>query len=138
MFHDPLEYALVDADRRRFGTEDVEHPIGEVVNGPMVRVEDVHRAIESRGYEPGEATFDVVVDDEIAMAVAIADGRAAVGSARGGPVLRASRATLAAIFYGGLSATDAVRVGLLDADARLVERIDAVVTLRPLAPIDSF
>lgn len=136
---DPIEYALVDMDRRRHGTETVEHALGEIVAGPMVRIEDVHRAIEARGYRAeGELAFDVVVDDEIAMAVSIAGGRASVSGARGGAVLRASRATLAGIFYGGLRATDLARVGLLDADARLLERIDAIVALPPLAPIDSF
>jgi predicted acetyltransferase len=135
---DPIEHALVDVDRRRYGTDTVEHAFGEIVGGPMVRIEDVHRAIEARGYREGEATFDVVVDDEIAMAVTIADGRAIVSGARGGAVLHATRATLAGIFYGGLRATDAARLGLLDADHKLLERIDAVVALPPLAPIDSF
>lgn len=135
---DPVEHALTDMDRRRYGTDTVEHALGEIVAGPMVRIEDVHRAIESRGYREGEATFDVVVDDEIAMAVAITDGRASVSGARGGAVLRATRATLAGIFYGGLRAIDAARVGLLDADPKLLERIDALVALPPLAPIDSF
>jgi predicted acetyltransferase len=135
---DPIEHALVDIDRRRFGTETVEHAFGEIVGGPMVRIEDVHRAIESRGYREGEAQFDVVVDDEIAMAVHIGDGRATVSGARGGAVLHATRATLAAMFYGGLRATDAARLGLLDAERQLLERIDDVVALPPLAPIDSF
>jgi predicted acetyltransferase len=135
---DPIDHALVDMDRRRYGTDDVDHSLGEIVTGPMVRIEDVHRAIESRGYRPGSASFDVVVDDEIAMAVSIEDGRASVSGARGGAILHASRATLAAIFYGGLRATDAARLGLLDADARLLERIDAIVTLPALAPIDGF
>jgi predicted acetyltransferase len=135
---DPLEYILLDANRRRFGNEAVEHALGEIVAGPMVRIEDMHRAIESRGYANGEATFDVVVDDEIAMAVTIADGRATVSGARGGAVLRASRSTLAGIFYGGLPATSAARLGLADADARTIERIDALALLPPLAPIDPF
>lgn len=135
---DPIEHALLDADRRRFGTEDVEHPLGEVIAGPMVRMEDVHRALEARGYAEGDATFDVVVGDEIAMSVSIEGGRATVSGARGGAVLRASRAALAAIFYGGLRATDAARLGLCDADARLLERIDAVAKIPPLAPFDDF
>ena len=109
-----------------------------IVTGPMVRIEDVHRAIESRGYRDGDLSFDVVVDDEIAMAVSITDGRASVSGARGGAVLNASRATLAGIFYGGLRATDAARLGLIDAEPKLLERIDAVVALPPLAPIDGF
>ena len=135
---DPIDHALVDMDRRRFGNDNVDHALGEIVTGPMVRIEDVHRAIESRGYRDGDLSFDVVVDDEIAMAVSITDGRASVSGARGGAVLNASRATLAGIFYGGLRATDAARLGLIDAEPKLLERIDAVVALPPLAPIDGF
>lgn len=135
---DPIEHVLLDANRRRFGTKDVEHSLGEIVAGPMVRIEDVHRAIEARGYPGGEGSFDVVVDDEIAMAVSVEDGRASVSGARGGAVLHATRATLAALFYGGLRATDAARLGLVDADARLLERIDAITAIPPVAPVDSF
>lgn len=134
---DPLEHALLDADRRRFGTEDVEHALGEIVVGPMVRIEDVHRAIEARGYA-ADGFFDVVVADEIAMAVTVEDGRAEVSAARGTSALRATRASLAAILYGGLRPSDAARLGLVDADARTLARVDAIVAMPAVAPVDAF
>ena len=147
---DPLERALVDPDGRRFGTDAVEHGLGEIVGGPMVRIEDVSRAIAARGYG-GNGAFDVVVrspdDDEpdgIAVGVRVRDGRAEVGPPRGSVdareprALETTRAGLAAILYGGLSVTDAVALGLADADARLASRVDAIVKMPPLTPIDAF
>lgn len=134
---DPIEHALLDADRHRSGTADVEHPLGEIVGGPMVRIEDVHRAIEARGYA-ADAAFDVVVEDDAAMSVRIARGSAEVSAARGGGALRASRASLAAVFYGGLAASDAGRLGLVDADALTLAQIDEALSAPPVAPIDAF
>jgi predicted acetyltransferase len=143
---DPLERALIDPDRCRFGTPEVEHGLGEVVGGPMVRIEDVPRAIEARGYT-GSGSFDVVVragdleDDEedlIAVGVDVRGGRAQAGPARGGGALSTTRSGLAAILYGGLSVTDAVALGLAEIEPRLAPRVDAITRLAPLAPIDSF
>ena len=44
-----LALALEDADRAREGTEDVEHPLGVALAGPMVKVLDVPRALAARG-----------------------------------------------------------------------------------------
>ena len=145
---DPLELALVDADGRRFGTERVEHELGVVVGGPMVRVEDVPRAIEARGYA-ADGAFDVVVHaaegesngagDELAMSVSVEDGRAVVSAARvASAALRTSRATLASLLYGGLRPSDAVRMGLADADPRTLARADAILALPPMFPVDPF
>ncbi|MBX3206799.1 MAG: GNAT family N-acetyltransferase [Labilithrix sp.] len=144
---DPLERALVDPDGRRSGTEAVEHALGEIVGGPMVRIEDVPRALAARGYA-GSGAFDVVVRaeggdeaDGIAVGVRVRDGRAEVGPARGPRArgaLQTTRAGLAAIFYGALSATDAVALGLADADPRVASRVDAIARLPALAPVDTF
>jgi predicted acetyltransferase len=144
---DPLERALLDADGRRPGTEAVEHGLGEIVGGPMVRVEDVPRALGARGYT-GSGVFDVIVRspegdeaDGIAVGVRVRDGRAEVGPARGSlrsGALLTTRAGLAAIFFGGLSASDAVALGLAEADARVAARIDAIARIPPLAPVDAF
>lgn len=139
---DPLERALVDPDARRFGTLAVEHGLGEVVGGPMVRIEDVPRALSARGYD-ANGSFDLVVTqkgrtDYIAVGVRVRDGRAEVGPARGGGALRTDRAGVAAIFYGGLAVGDAVALGLAEVDVRIASRIDAIARLAPLAPIDVF
>jgi len=146
--HDPLERALVDSDGRRHGTNSVEHDLGTVVGGPMVRIEDIPRAIEARGYA-ADGALDLVVHagegetngagEEIAVSVRVAGGRAEVSAARGAAVaLRTTRAGLASILYGALRPSDAVRLGLADADARTVARADAVFAMSPVAPIDAF
>jgi predicted acetyltransferase len=137
---DPLDVALVDADGRRYGTADVEHDLGTLVGGPMVRIDDVPRAVEARGYT-GSATFDVVLegeDDSMAVSVRVEDGAAEVSDARGGPALRTSRRGLSAILYGAVRPSDAARVGLLDADPRLLERLDRIMGIPPLLPLDPF
>jgi predicted acetyltransferase len=145
---DPLELALVDSDGRRHGTHAVEHDLGAIVGGPMVRIEDISRAIEARGYA-ADGALDVVVHagegesgasgDEIAVSVRVDGGRAEVSAARGAAgALRTTRGALATVLYGGLRASDAVRLGLADADARTLARADAIFALAPLSPLDSF
>jgi predicted acetyltransferase len=139
--NDPLELALVDSDGRRFGTDAVEHDLGTIVGGPMLRIEDVPRALAARGY-PADGALDVVVDgknEELAVSVRVRDGRAEVSSPLGAAAaLRTTRSTLASVLYGGLRATDAARLGLLDADARTLARADAIFALPPLTPVDPF
>ncbi len=139
--HDPLELALVDSDGRRFGTDAVEHDLGTIVGGPMLRITDVPRAIEARGY-PVDGALDVVVHgsgEELAVSVRVRDGRAEVAAALGASAaLRTTRGVLASVLYGGLRASDAARLGLLDADARTLARADAIFALPPIAPVDPF
>jgi predicted acetyltransferase len=108
----------------------------------------VPRAIEARGYA-ADGAFDVVVHagegeanggaEEIAVSVRVAGGRAEVSAARGASAaLRTTRAALASLLYGGLRPTDAVRLGLADADARTLARADAIFAMPPLLPIDPF
>jgi len=145
---DPLELGLVDADARRFGTSRVEHDLGTLVGGPMVRIEDVPRAIESRGYR-AEGAFDLVIHaaegeasgagDELAISVRVSGGHAEVSAARGAAgAIRTSRTTLASLLYGGLRPSDAVRMGLADADPRTLARADAILALPPPLPVDPF
>jgi predicted acetyltransferase len=145
---DPLERALVDSDGRRHGTSSVEHDLGTIVGGPMVRIEDVPRAIEARGYG-ADGALDLVVHagdgetngagDELAVSVRVTGGRAEVSAARGAAAaLRTTRAGLASILYGALRPSHAVRLGLADADSRTLARADAVFAIAPVAPIDAF
>jgi predicted acetyltransferase len=145
---DRLELALVDSDGNRYGTHDVEHALGTVVGGPMVRIEDVPRAFEARGYA-ADGTFDVVVHagdgaanvagDEIAVSVRVEQGRAEVSAARASAAaLRTTKNVLASLLYGGLRPADAVRLGLAAADPRTLARIDTIFAMAPLAPVDPF
>ncbi|MBS2013254.1 MAG: GNAT family N-acetyltransferase [Deltaproteobacteria bacterium] len=143
----PLEVALLDPDGRRRGDETVEHPLGTVVGGPMVRIEDVARAVEARGYA-SDGTFDLVVAtgepreagvEEMAIRVRVEQGRAVVGSAQAAvSALRTTRSGLASMLYGGLRVRDAVRLGLADADPRTAAKADEVLALPPPAPVDRF
>ena len=145
---DPLALAFLDPDQRRYGTSDVEHSVGTVVGGPMVRIDDVTRAIEARGYHV-DGGFDLVVVegegdggsaiDELAVRVEVSGGRAEVSAARGAAgALRASRTTLASLLYGGLRVTDALRLGLAFADPKVLSRVDAILAIAPVSPIDPF
>jgi predicted acetyltransferase len=145
---DRLELALVDSDGHRYGTHDVEHALGTVVGGPMVRIEDVPRAFEARGYA-ADGTFDVVVHagdgaanvagDEIAVSVRVEQGRAEVSAARAAAAaFRTTKNVLASLLYGGLRPSDAVRLGLAAADPRTLARIDPIFAMAPLAPVDPF
>jgi len=47
---DPLVFAFHDAPGSRRGTPTLEHPLGALSAGPMVRIADVRRILELRGY----------------------------------------------------------------------------------------
>ncbi len=131
---DPLERALVDVDHGRPGTEAVEHVLGALVGGPMVRLGNLTRAIEARGY-PADGAFDLVIEEE-ALRVVVTEGRATVNPARRPKSpLTTTRAGLAAILYGALPVQDAIDLGLAETED---PRIAAILALRPLAPIDAF
>jgi hypothetical protein len=137
---DPLERALVDPDGRRFGTAAVEHDLGQIVGGPMVRLGDVERAIEARGYS-GTGHFDIELTDEhIATSVRITKGRAAVRPSPkpSGGRFQTTRPGLAAILYGGLTPSAAVSLGLAEGKPEVVAKIEALVRMPPLSPIDAF
>jgi predicted acetyltransferase len=117
---DPLDRALVDPDSGRYGTADLEHALGQIVLGPMVRVADAARALDARG-----VSLAVEVDGE------------RVG--KGEPGLAMDRGGLAAIAFGALAPSDAARLGLVRArDAEALARADAAFTLSPYFAIDPF
>jgi predicted acetyltransferase len=116
---DPLDRALVDADRSRFGDAAVEHALGEIVGGPMVRVLDVTRALAARGID---APF--AVDDGARITLAgVAFDHAAVG----------------AVLFGGLDVADAVRLGWARAaDPADVPKAQALFAHAPFFALDPF
>jgi predicted acetyltransferase len=135
---DPIDRALLDVDRERWGTERLEHALGTLVGGPMVRILDVSRAFEERGYL-ADGSLDVAVDGAASLHVEVAGGRARVGAATGGPAVRLNRKALAAILYGGLSARAAARLGWLRPDdASTLSRADALFSIPPFFAADPF
>lgn len=135
---DPIDRAFVDMDSARHGSERVEHALGTLVGGPMVRLTDDARALEARGYR-SDGTIDLAVDGGPPRSIQIREGAARVGPARGGPILHADRRALAAILYGGLNASGAARLGWLGADAaRTLRLADDLFAQPPFFALDLF
>jgi predicted acetyltransferase len=134
---DPIEHALVDPDRARFGDGDVEHTLGEVASGPMLRVPHAVRALEARGW-PAEGSLLLAVDDET-LAITATGGRASVLPSRGEPDVRLDGRAFAAVAFGGLPPSRAARLGWLTArDARALAQAETLLALPPYFSPDPF
>ncbi|HEY3816549.1 MAG TPA: GNAT family N-acetyltransferase [Polyangiaceae bacterium] len=134
---DPIEHALVDADRARFGDGDIEHTLGEVAAGPMVRALDAARALEARGW-PAEGTLVVAVDGDTLEVTAKA-GRASVVASRREAHVTLDARTLSAVAFGALPPSRAARLGWLTArDASALALADALLGLPPYFSPDPF
>lgn len=134
---DPIDLALVDADRGVFGDSRVEHPIGQLVGGPMVRVLDPARALTGRGW-PTEGTLRLGVGAATFVLTA-RDGAATVAPSTGEPDVRLDPPALAAVALGGLRPSAAARLGWLVArDDRALSLADALLRLPPYFSPDPF
>jgi predicted acetyltransferase len=135
---DPIEHALEDGDRRRYGTHAVEHGLGEVVVGPMIRVGAPARAIAARGYGAAGA-FNLEVDGARFGVHVSADGKAELGRpGRARDDVRTTSRGLAALLYGGLPLVGAVALGLAEAAPHVVAKVAPVLALAPVFPVDPF
>ena len=136
---DPLDRALVDGDGARNGTEAVEHPLGVLAGGPMVRVVDAERAILARGYAHDGAIDLELAGRAVPLALRVLDGRARLDRDGRAPVLRLDDRTLAAIFYGGLRPSEAVALGWATAESRgAMDAADALLATPPFFSLDPF
>jgi len=134
---DPIEHALVDADRTRFGDGDIEHTLGEVASGPMVRMLDASRALEARGW-PSDGALVLAVGDET-LEITAKGGRATVVPSRGEPHIRLGAPALAAVAFGALPASRAARLGwLTPRDAHALALAEALLALPPYFSPDPF
>ncbi len=111
---DPLPLALVDPDRDREGTLRIEHGLGTLVAGPLVRMLDVRRAILARGFA-GEGGVDLELPGET-IHLAIQNGQARVLAPQGGGRLRLDAAALGSLLYGAVAPSQGARLGWLTAD----------------------
>jgi predicted acetyltransferase len=137
---DAFDHVLMarDADVDRAGTEDVEHAVGIVVGGPMIRIHAVEQALTARGYA-SDGVLDITVRGQRSRRLTVKEGVATVreGSPHGTSVLLEAE-TLAAILYGGLAPSEAKRIGWLVAEPLLVRAADELLTIPPFFSIDSF
>jgi predicted acetyltransferase len=133
---DPMDWALVDGDRDRGGTEEVEHAQGVVSTGPMLRLSDAKAALLARGYRV-DGSIDIALDDDAPFGFRVERGQPVVGEALGGPLLRTTTKALASMLYGGLAVRQAARLGW----AELVgesEQVSALVDIPPFLSLDTF
>ena len=133
---DPVERALVDADRASSGTKEIAHAVGTLASGPMVRIVDLERAIVARGYAV-DGAVSLAVDGREVVGVRIESGKAHVTRSASGPALTTDSATLSAILYGALAPSDAARLGLATASQGLAS-LDDVFRLPPYFALDPF
>jgi predicted acetyltransferase len=133
---DPISFALTDIDGGRFGSERVEHDLGGIVAGPMIRMLDVRAALAARGFSR-EGTVDLVVDKK-PMRIVARGGRAKIGrgESRGAVVMNAR--TLASIAFGGLRASDAASLGLVRGREEAIDAADALLHIPPFFTVDRF
>jgi predicted acetyltransferase len=133
---DPVERALVDADRGISGTAEIEHAVGTLASGPMVRIVDLERAILARGYAV-DGEMSLAIDGRDAVGVHVERGRARLSPRGSGPTLGTDSASLAAILYGALAPSDAARLGLATTSGD-VRGVDDVFRLPPYFALDPF
>lgn len=133
---DPLAQAFVDVDAWRTGTMLVEHELGAIVGGPMLRVLDLRRALEVRGWAD-DGTFAVDVGGE-RWAVHVEEGRARAQTPKDEPVLKLDRTTLAEVLFGGLRVEDAMRLGRASGDAPAIAEAARMLAGPPFSWVDEF
>jgi predicted acetyltransferase len=136
---DPIDRALVDMDRGRFGTDEVEHAIGEVVAGPMVRIVDVGVAAAARGYaRDGELAFAVGASPPRRLVVRAGRGELAPPGGQDPDVGFRDEAALAAVLYGAMAASAAAALGSATGDEAALARADLLLALAPYFALDAF
>jgi predicted acetyltransferase len=136
--NDPLDRALVDADRARFGDAEVEHALGTVVGGPMVRLVDVARALAHRGYLT-DGAIDLAIEGRPPLHFAVSDGKARLTFPRHAKApLAIGRAALGAVLYGGLRPSEAARIGWAQGDDATLARADALFASPPFFALDAY
>jgi predicted acetyltransferase len=136
---DPVAFALTDIDGGRFGDERVEHPVGSVVAGPMVRMLDTRRALAARGYAADGDVDLEMPKPQAAMRISVRGGRATLAdSPEGASRLVTDERSLASMAFGGLGVTDAVRLGLLRGPEAMIAEADAILRLAPFVTLDRF
>lgn len=139
-FGDPLPFAFHDAPGSRRGLSAIDHPLGMLGAGPMVRLTDVARALTLRGYPTdGELTLMVaetppgppkalrlVVRDGVGEVVGNGARTEGAKTESAVPVIHLAMSTLGSIVAAGLRPSDGAWLGLVRADAVALAVADAL------------
>ncbi|HEY1959845.1 MAG TPA: GNAT family N-acetyltransferase [Polyangiaceae bacterium] len=131
---DPILFALGDVDGARAGDERVEHALGRVVAGPMIKLLDARAALAARGW-PRDGEASLRAPD--AFRIVVRDGRASLDDRASDPLVMQPDA-LASIAFGGLRARDASRLGLASGSEAAISRADALLASPPFFTVDRF
>jgi predicted acetyltransferase len=137
-FGDPLPFAFQDAPGSRRGTAAIEHPLGTLGAGPMVRLSDAARALTLRGY-PADGELDLRVSDaapaswqRLRLVVrsgtgeVLDEGTPDAGNDKAGPALELALSTLGSIVAAGLRPSDAADLGLVRGDGAALAMADTL------------
>jgi predicted acetyltransferase len=137
---DSLELALVDADAHGFGVEELEHPLGIVAGGPMMRIVEPARALAARGYTAAlEDTFLLDVDGRKLSVHAGAGVPTQVEETTEPADLRLDARALTALAFGGWKASSLVDLGWAEAlTTDAVARAERLFALAPFFSRDPF
>jgi predicted acetyltransferase len=132
---DPFDWAFVDADRDRPGTEEVEHALGVVCTGPMIRLLDPQGALVARGYAT-DGAVNLAIDAGPPFGLEVRGGVAHIVPPVAETTLHASVASIASVAFGGLRLEDARRVGWVRATGAVTT--DALTAAARLIGLPSF
>ena len=127
---DPTAWALVDADQGAEGTALVEHPIGTLAAGPMIKILDLPRALDAAGAPTaGILELDVGVG---------APHRWGADGVEKPTRLTTTLPRLASLLFGGLDASAATRLGWLEGSHGASELLEEVTLKRSFEVLDPF
>jgi predicted acetyltransferase len=135
---DPWIDSLLDADVHRFGTEHVEHPMGIIMGGPMVKLYGTgslrHLPFATDG------TLGIVVSEPSERIVlTVENGVAHVAPGAHDLSIELSRSTLARVAVGGFGVKQAALLGLvLSTSGAALERAHAMFASAPFFSYDRF
>ena len=134
---DPIVHALTDAHPAASAQSQVEHPLGVLACGPMIRIADPITALAARGW--GKSGTLVLQVGEARLELRSCEGRGTVRETQAEPDLRLNARTLAAIAFGGLRVASAQRLGwIATREARAVSVADEIFALPPYFSFDRF
>jgi predicted acetyltransferase len=137
---DPLDRALTDADRGWGGTERIEHALGTLCGGPMVRLVDTARALAQRAYA-ADGAIDLLVDGRTPLHLAVTRGKGTVSLSHSraprAPLI-IERPALGAVLYGGLTSSEAAALGWARAENSTLARADALFASPPFFALDAY
>jgi predicted acetyltransferase len=136
---DPLDWAWVDADRDRPGTAEIEHALGVIATGPMLRLPDARAALLARGYA-SDGSVELSVDGEPPFLLQVKDGTAGISNDLGGDHARVhlTRAALASVAFGGMPLEHALGMGWARTLTPSTDQAALLLRVPPFFSLDAF